>query len=174
MNTGMTNDGEPVVLRPKPQRRRATLLLAVLTCLVLLISIPSSVEYLRAHGGLYLFSRAFVEDIPKRLAGPGRFRFILQPLISIALGIRSGVSDAGAHRPPYLSGLLFHRDLRGELFKSSFTVLANILLMGVLVDSICQWLILGHSYLGAALVVGPVLIVAPYTIARSLTNRAVR
>jgi hypothetical protein len=48
---------------------------------------------------------------------------------------------------------------------------ANVLLMGILVDSVCQWFILGASYPGAALVVGPVLIMGPYTIARALSNR---
>jgi hypothetical protein len=48
---------------------------------------------------------------------------------------------------------------------------AILLLMGILLDSLFQWLILGTSYLGAALVVGPILIVTPYTIARGLTNR---
>jgi hypothetical protein len=35
-------------------------------------------------------------------------------------------------------------------------------------------MILGQSYPGPALVVGPVLITAPYVIARALTNRAIR
>jgi hypothetical protein len=50
----------------------------------------------------------------------------------------------------------------------------NLLLMGVLLDSVFQWLILGASYPGAALVVGPVLITTPYAVARALANRAAR
>jgi len=159
--------------KAQPPKKRATLILAALTCLVLLVSIPSSIQYLRENHGLYLFSRAFVEDIPRRLTGPGRFRFVLQPLVAIVLGIRNGIGDARAGRPPYLWGVLFHRNARAELLASGFTAISNLLLMGVLIDSICQWLILGNSYLGAALVVGPVLIVAPYTIARALSNRVV-
>jgi hypothetical protein len=154
--------------------RRSTLILAGLTFTVLMLSLPSSLKYFRENHGLYLFSEAFVEDIPKRLLGPGRFRFILQPLVAIILGIRNGMSDARAGRPPYLWGVLFHRKLRGEFLKGGLGTLANIVLMGILVDSVCQWLILRDSYLGAALVVGPVLIVTPYTIARSLTNRAAK
>jgi hypothetical protein len=45
--------------------------------------------------------------------------------------------------------------------------------MGILLDAVCQWLILGASYPGAALVVEPVLIVGPYTLARVLVNRFV-
>jgi len=154
--------------------RYPTVVLAALTLLVLLLSIPASLRYARESGGLYLFSRDFIEDIPKRLTGPGRFRFILQPLVAITLGIRSGLADARAGRPPYLYGILFHRRLRGELMKGGFIIIANLLLMGILVDSICQWLILGSSYPGAALVVGPVLIVTPYSVSRALSNRFAR
>jgi len=145
-------------------------ILLLVTLTVLLLSLPSSFRYLQTNRGLYLFSRAFVDDIPKRLTGAGRLRFIVQPLVSIVLGIRNGIADAKANRPPYVSGILFHRD-RLNLLKSGYMTLANILLMGILIDSICQWLIIHDSYLGAALVVGPVLIAAPYTIARTLTNR---
>lgn len=146
-------------------------MIAGLTIAVLLLSVPASLQYARERGGFYLFSRDFLTDIPKRLSGPGRFRLLLQPLIATILGIRSGLGDARAGRPPYLWGVLFHRGLRGELLKETLATVAMLVLMGILLDSLFQWLILGNSYLGAALVVGPVLIVTPYTIARGLTNR---
>ena len=55
--------------------------------------------------------------------------------------------------------------------RTVFATIVNLLLMGILLDSVCQWLILGTSYPGAALVVGPVLIVGPYGMARALSNR---
>lgn len=152
--------------------RRATLILATLIFVLLILSLPSSLKYARENRNLYLFSEAFIQDIPKRLGGPGRLRFIFQPLISIVLGIRSGIKDAKDGRPPFLWGVLFRRHMRGELLKSSFTTLLNMLLMGVVLDSICQWLIIGNSYFGAALVIGPMLIIAPYTLSRSLVTGA--
>jgi hypothetical protein len=151
--------------------RYATIILAGVTLLALAVSVPVSLRAAYDQGGLYLFSRDFVEDIPKRLAGPGRFRFILQPLIATILGIRSGRADARAGRPPYLWGILFHRHLRSELARTGLATVANLLLMGILMDSLFQWILLGASYPGAALVVGPVLIMAPYTVARALSNR---
>jgi len=151
--------------------RRLTLVLAGLTLLVLVISLPGSLRDAFNRGGLYLFSHEFLEDIPKRLTGPGRFRFILQPVVAILIGIRSGLADARAGRPPYLYGLFFLRGHRRELVKSGFTSVVNLLLAGILMDSVFQWLLFGVSYPGAALVVGPVLIITPYTIARALTNR---
>ena len=44
------------------------------------------------------------------------------------------------------------------------------LLMGILLDAVFQWVILGVSHPGAALVVGPVLIVGPYSLARALSG----
>jgi hypothetical protein len=154
--------------------RHLTLILASATVLVLVLSAPASLRDAYDRGGVYLSSQDFFADIPKRLMGPGRFRFILQPLIATILGIRNGLADERAGRPPYLWGVLFHGKLRRELIKSSFKTVANLLLMGILMDSVAQWLILGISYPGAALVVGPVLVMGPYVVARALTNRLVR
>lgn len=149
---------------------RLTLVLLCLTVFVLMISAPGSLAEAYQRGGFYVFSREFILDIPGRLTGPGKMRFIIQPLIATILGVRSGLTDARAGRPSYLLGLLAHRHLRGTLARQGLTTIANLLLMGILIDSIAQWLILGVSYPGAALVVGPVLIVAPYVLSRSLTN----
>jgi hypothetical protein len=150
--------------------RRVTAMLAGLTVLVLALSLPGALRDALDRGGIYVFSQAFLEDIPRRLAGPGRFRFVLQPLIAILLGIRSGLADTRAGRPPYLYGVLFHRGLRGDLVKTGFETVVNLLLMGILLDAVFQWVILGVSHPGAALVVGPVLIGLPYSLARTLSN----
>jgi hypothetical protein len=151
--------------------RRLTLVLAGLTVLALALSVPGSLREAWERGGFYLFSREFLVDLPKRLFGPGRFRFLLQPAVAVALGIAAGRADARAGRRPYLYGLLLGGEDRGHLVRSALRDVANLLLMGILVDSVCQWLILGASYPGAALVVGPVLIAGPYAVARALANR---
>lgn len=148
-----------------------TLILAGFTLAVLTFSMPAALLDAFDRGGIYLFSREFIEDIPRRLTGPGGFRFIVQPAAAAILGIRSGLADARAGRPPYLYGLLFHRGMRYQLAQSGFEKIVNLLLLGILLDSIFQWLIYGVSHPGAALVVGPTLIVAPYAIVRALTNR---
>lgn len=155
-------------------RKRSTLILAGLTLLVLFVSVPGALRDAYERGGFYLFSQAFLEDLPKRLTGPGRFRFVLQPLVATLLGVRSGIADARADRPPYLLGLVTDGEHRRELMRDGLSTVANLLLMGILLDSVFQWLILGQSYPGPALIVGPVLITAPYAIARALSNRASR
>lgn len=154
--------------------RYTTTFLAGLTLLVLALSLPGSLRDAYDRGGIYLFSQAFLDDIPKRLAGPGRFRFVLQPVTAVILGILGGLADARAGRPPYLYGVLFHRALRGKLLRSGFKRVLNLLLMGILLDAVFQRIILGVSHPGAALVVGPVLIVLPYSVARAFSNRLAR
>lgn len=156
------------------RNRRVTFILASLTLLVLILSLPGSLRAAFERGGFYLFSREFFADMPKRLTGPGRFRFVFQPAVAILLGSRDGLRDARAGRPPYLYGVLFHRSRRCELLQSGFAAVMNLLLMGILLDAIAQWLILGVSYPGAALVVGPVLIGIPYALVRALAHRVVR
>lgn len=123
------------------KRRYTTTFLAGLTLVVLALSLPGSLRDVYARGGIYLFSQAFLEDIPKRLAGPGRFRFILQPTVAVILGILGGLADARAGRPPYFHGVLFHRGVRSELIKSGFETVANLLLMGILLNAVSQWVI---------------------------------
>ena len=156
-----------------PARQRlVTLVLAGLTVIALAVSLPGSAREAWERGGIYLFSRAFFEDLPGRLTGPGRFRFLLQPVVAVALGIAAGRVDARSGRPPYLIALALRPELRAKLLRGALRDILNLLLMGILVDSVCQWLILGASYPGAALVVGPVLITVPYAVARALANRA--
>ena len=159
---------------PRLKGRRVTILLAGLTLIVLALSAPASLRDAFDRGGFYLFSLDFLKEIPQRLTGPGRFRFFMQPLIAIILGIGSGRADAKAGRPPFIYGLIFHPELRGEMMKSAYRTVANLVLMGILLDSLFQWILFGVSHPGAALVVGPVLILLPYMIARAFANRFTR
>ena len=71
----------------KRPRQRILLLISALTIAVLALSVPGALRFRSEYGGFYLFSTAFLEDLPKRLAGPGRLRFIFQPTMAILLGI---------------------------------------------------------------------------------------
>jgi hypothetical protein len=145
----------------------------VLVVLVLIGAVPFSLQYAYQHGGFYLFSRRFLEDLPKRLTGPGRFRFILQPAVAIFLGIRAGISDARAGRAPYILGVLLDSQRRRALLKEAFEQLAVLIAVSILLDALSQFLILHEVFPGPALIVGPVLIALPYSLTRAVTNRIV-
>ena len=152
---------------------RSTVITAV-AIIVIVAAIPSAVREIMETGHIYLFSRQFLQDLPKRLTGPGRFRFILQPLIAILLGIRGGRADAKAGRPPYVIGVLFDFQHRKELLRSGLESVRDLVAMGIILDAISQLLIYRQVHPGAALVVGPVLICTPYALARAVTTRLAR
>jgi hypothetical protein len=146
-------------------------LLFLVVVLLLLAALPYGLRYAHQHGGLYLFSRQFLEDVPKRLRGPGRFRFVMQPAVAILLGIRAGKRDAQAGRAPYFLRILLDRENRVTLLKEGLLDLAALVAMAILLDIVSQFLILRAVYPGAALVIGPVLIAVPYAVSRALSNR---
>ncbi len=142
--------------------------------LILLAALPAAVYDTIETGRVYLFSRQFIDELPQRLTGPGRFRFVLQPLVAIVLGWRSGLIDARAGRAPYLYGLLMAGDNRMELLRSGTADIRNLAAMGIVLDAVAQLLIYRQVHPGAALVVGPILVSIPYAVARALTNRVLR
>jgi hypothetical protein len=106
--------------------------------------------------------------------GPGRLRFLVQPLIAIALGIRDGRRDAAAGHPPYVFGVLFVHATRKDELTTGLRTLAKPLVVAVLLDAILQYVILRSVRLWHALLAGTILIALPYAVARGLTNRYVQ
>ena len=155
-------------------RRWFTWALAACTLAVFVAAAPGALRDAWERGGLYMFSWEFIEDLPRRLTGPGRLRFVFQPLVAILLGVRAGRGDARAGRPPYFLALITDRQHRRQMLIETGRALVNIVLFGILLDAVSQWLILGVAHPGAALVVGPVLIALPYALARAISNRVAR
>jgi hypothetical protein len=156
----------------KSRYREWILPIAVLA--ILLAFTPHAIYRVIKTGNPYLFTSDFFGDIFARLHGPGRLRFILQPTVAILLGIRDGRKDARAGNVPFLWGLFLHKNLRLQLLKQMFASIRNIVAIAILLDLISQYLIFRMVRPGAALVVGPVLIAAPYSCARALSNRIVQ
>ena len=121
-----------------------------------------------------MFSRQFLEELPQRFTGPGRFRFILQPVFAVLLGIRSGIADAKAGNPPYLLSLLVLSGHRKELLRSGASAIRNLLAMGIVMDIAFQLVLYRSVHPGAALLVAPIFICLPYALFRALTTRFAR
>lgn len=153
--------------------RRESLVTALTVLVIAVALVPAVVDTVQT-GRVYLFSREFLDDLPKRFAGPGRLRFILQPTFATLLGVRGGMADARAGNPPYLFGLLFHGARRGALMRSGLAAIRNLLAAGIILDLVFQLVLYRSVHPGAALVVGPILICAPYAVSRALTNRVTR
>ena len=149
-------------------------LLTVLVIVALSVAVPFAVVEFIKTGEFYVFSHRLLDDMVARLHGPGRLRFILQPMVAIVLGARDGVKDARAGKPPFLWGLVFGSSNRGGLARSAFASVRDLVAVAILLDVAAQFLIFRMVHPGAALLLGPVLIGLPYAASRALTNRATR
>jgi hypothetical protein len=155
-------------------RVRKETIVTALAILVIAVALPFAIVDTFQSGRVYLLSREFLDELPQRFTGPGRLRFILQPLVAIILGLRGGLADAKAGNPPYLLGLFFHSGQRRQLLRSGVAAIRNLLALGIILDVVFQFVIYRAVHPGAALVVGPILICAPYALSRALTTRLAR
>lgn len=122
----------------------------------------------------FQFGGVIIDRLAARLTGPMNFRFILQPVVAIGLGIRDGRLDAKARTPPFVVDVLFGFENRREYIVSALKNLTKPVLLGVVMDAIVQHQIFGHVRPLDALIVGAGVIGLPYALARGLANRAAR
>jgi len=155
-------------------RLRRETVVPLLALLTIAVAIPFAIVDTFQTGRVYLFSSQFLEELPRRFSGPGRFRFLLQPALAIFLGARGGMADARAGNPPYVFGLLFAAGRRRELLRSGAAAISTLLAMGIILDVVFQLVLYRAVHPGAALVIGPILISVPYAVSRALTTRLAR
>jgi hypothetical protein len=117
------------------------------------------------------------KDILERPGGPMTFRFILQPAMAIIAAARDGVHDARLGRRPYVSALIHGvRDPQGRSGRLWEGVIATgrVLILGVIMDIIYQWKVLGTFYPGQAAVIAILLAFVPYLLLRGPFERVAR
>jgi len=106
-----------------------------------------------------------------RVDGPGAFRFVLQPLVAMLLGVRDGRRDAGAHRRPYLSSCVFDVARRKASLRDGVAAIGTPFVIALVMDAALSVVIFGEIYPVSTLFVGVVLVALPYLLARDVTGR---
>jgi hypothetical protein len=114
---------------------------------------------------------AFLNDLGMRINGPLGFRFILQPLVAILLGIFDGVKDSRAGNIPFLEDFIVHPHKRVALLKSAGVSVLKPVIVGIITDAIAQFLIFKTVHPLDAVFVGTVIIAVPYVLTRGIVNR---
>jgi hypothetical protein len=109
-----------------------------------------------------------------RIDGPMWIRLIIQPLVSLILGLRAGVRDAGEHLPPFGWSLCSDHARRGTLLKQAWRDIARLFTVAVAIDLIYQLSFLRALHPLQALLVASVLALLPYALVRGPTNRVIR
>ena len=108
------------------------------------------------------------------LAGPGAFRVLVQPAIAIALGIRHGLRDYRAGRPPYLLELYQARADRKRRMREGFRDVVLPFGIAFLASMVFQYIVRSRVRLDYALAFAVVFVAVPYFVTRALTNRLAR
>jgi hypothetical protein len=110
----------------------------------------------------------------ERPGGPMTFRFILQPAMAAIAALRDGVRDARIGRAPYAWALLSDASERGGRLAEGVIATARVLLLGLVMDTVYQFVVLKTFYPGEAVIVALVLAFLPYLLLRGPIERIAR
>jgi hypothetical protein len=116
-----------------------------------------------------IFTRVWT-DLVARTQGPLWFRLILQPLVAIVFGVRAGLRNArrgelqGTPEPAY----------RREMLRQAWGDLGKVVLIGIVLDVVVQWMTLRTVWPGETLLVVLGIVVLPYQVIRTAVARLAR
>jgi hypothetical protein len=114
------------------------------------------------------------EQLRDRPGGPMTFRFVLQPVMVGIAACIDGVKDAKAGRPPYFAALFADPAHRSARIYEGVLATARVILLGIAMDVIYQWIELGTFYPGEAAIIALALAYVPYVALRGPFNRLAR
>lgn len=116
----------------------------------------------------------FIENLAGRLGGPMSFRFVLQPLMAIILGVVDAIRDARAGKPAFLWTVLFRRTHRKELLQNAWQHVGRIFILALILDGLYQVFLLHAFYPLELLTVAFSLALIPYILVRGPLNRVLQ
>ena len=119
-------------------------------------------------------NRRIWSDIFNRPGGPMALRFMLQPIMAIIAALHDGIKDARTGRSPYLWTMLMSSAKRGGRFREGLIATARTILIGLVMDTIYQAVVLKTFYPGEAVIVAILLAFVPYLLLRGPISRIAR
>ena len=113
-------------------------------------------------------------DIAERPGGPMSFRFLLQPTMAFVAALHDGIRDARMGWAPYFWTVLSNPSEREGRLREGLLATSRLVLIGLVMDVVYQWRVLGTFYPGEALLVALLLAVLPYFLLRGPICRIAR
>lgn len=113
-------------------------------------------------------------ELMARLSGPFHFRFLLQPLMASLFGIRDGLKDAKAGRPPYFWAIFTDAEQRHAMIRDGWKSVAKVFFFAVVLDVVFSLVVFRGIRPVQTLLVAVVLAVVPYLLVRGPANRIAR
>jgi hypothetical protein len=153
---------------PEPQK------LGLLAKLVLAFIVVLMVGGIVWHGFTAETLKRIWHDLITRPDAPMRFRFVLQPLMAAIVAIRDGLKDARTDRSPYFWTILGKPHERAQRLREGLNATARIILLGLVMDTIYQAIVLKTFYPAEAVIVALLFAFVPYVIIRGPVARAAR
>jgi hypothetical protein len=145
--------------------------LGVLARVVIALAILLAIAGLAWHGiSASTFPRIW-RNLIARPGGPMKFRFILQPSMAAIAAIHDALRDAWFGRAPYVWTIVHHPQERLGRLQEGLNATAKIILLGLAMDGIYQFLVLGTFHPNEALIVVVLLAFIPYVVLRGLVLR---
>jgi hypothetical protein len=112
-------------------------------------------------------------NVIDRPTGPLSFRFILQPSMAAIFATLDGLQDARRHRSPFFYTILCNPRERSGRLREGLNATARIILLGLAMDAIYQFLVLPAFHPNEALIVALLLAFLPYVAMRGIITRTV-
>ena len=108
------------------------------------------------------------------VGGPGFFRFFLQPIVAIVLGIVHGRRDRRAGRSAYFAGLIHVREGRAARIRDGLRSVALPLVVALIAAFTFQYIIRSRIFIGYGVLYATLFVLVPYLVARGLAQRVTR
>jgi hypothetical protein len=114
------------------------------------------------------------QNMVERPAGPMTFRFILQPIMATIAALYDGVADARSGRTAYLWTILTNPEKRGGRLHEGLVSTARVLLLGLVMDLIYQFIAFDAFHPAEAVIIAVLLAFVPYLLLRGPVARIAR
>lgn len=113
------------------------------------------------------------QNLLDRPTGPMTFRFILQPSMAVIAAFYDGIKDAKSGRSPYLWTMLLNPATRGTRLHEGLISTARIILLGLCMDVIYQFIEFKTFHPAEAAIIALLLAFVPYLLLRGPIARIV-
>jgi hypothetical protein len=114
------------------------------------------------------------QNLVDRPGGPMVFRYFLQPTMATIAAVISGIADARLGRTPFLHTVINNPAERAGRLDEAIVDTSRILMLGLIMDSIYQYIEFDSFHPAEAVIVTLLLAFLPYLLVRGLVTRVAR
>jgi hypothetical protein len=148
--------------------------LGILAKVVIVIAIILVVSGVLWYGVTFTTIGRVLRQLAQRPGGPMSFRFILQPTMAAIAAIHDARIDARLGRAPYMWTVLHSPPERIGRLREAANATARIVLLGLVMDTIYQVIVLQRFHPVEAVIIALLLALVPYVVLRGLMLRVAR